>query len=63
MIIALANTLELAVIAEGVETQAQLDCLIEMACATYQGYLFARPLPVQEFEALVARTANSTLAT
>jgi diguanylate cyclase (GGDEF)-like protein/PAS domain S-box-containing protein len=61
MIIALANTLELAVIAEGVETQAQRDCLIEMACSTYQGYLFARPLPVQEFEALVARTADSAL--
>ena len=61
MVIALGSSLELAVIAEGVETEAQRDCLAAMGCPTYQGYLFARPLPVLEFEALVMSTAGTNL--
>jgi diguanylate cyclase (GGDEF)-like protein/PAS domain S-box-containing protein len=43
-IISLAHSLKLRVVAEGVETQAQLDFLREYACDEMQGYLFARPM-------------------
>ncbi|PQJ95762.1 hypothetical protein CXB77_12955 [Chromatium okenii] len=48
-IIAMARNLHLKVIAEGVETQAQLDFLIRQDCYACQGYLFSRPLSATEF--------------
>jgi diguanylate cyclase (GGDEF)-like protein len=44
-IIAMAQSLKLAVVAEGVETQAQIDLLLELGCTTVQGFLLGRPLP------------------
>jgi diguanylate cyclase (GGDEF)-like protein len=52
-IIGMANTLGLEVIAEGVETEAQRDFLAAHGCYLCQGYLFAKPLPVVEFEAML----------
>ncbi|PCF93516.1 EAL domain-containing protein, partial [Vreelandella nigrificans] len=45
-VIALAHSLELDVIAEGVETQAHRDWLSAQGCLAYQGYLFSRPQPI-----------------
>ena len=58
-IIGLGHSLGMKVIAEGVETEAQRDCLMHLGCDNYQGYLFSRPLPVQTLEALLARSRQA----
>lgn len=52
-VIVLAQNLKLEVVAEGVETQEQLDILRERQCNEMQGYLFGRPVPAGEFEKLL----------
>ena len=52
LIIDIAKNLELEVVAEGVETQEQLEILKKMECDIYQGYLCSKPLPANEFEEL-----------
>lgn len=49
-IIDMAHNFGLNVIAEGVETEAQLDFLRKNGCMAYQGYLFSKPIPIEEFE-------------
>jgi diguanylate cyclase (GGDEF)-like protein/PAS domain S-box-containing protein len=58
-IVALAKTLGLAVIAEGVETEAQRTFLADNGCHWYQGYLFSRPLPLQAFEEYLEKVESS----
>jgi diguanylate cyclase (GGDEF)-like protein/PAS domain S-box-containing protein len=59
-IVALGRSLGLAVIAEGVETRAQRQFLLDNGCTTYQGYLFARPMPIAEFDDYLNRPSLQT---
>ena len=52
-IVSLAHNLRLKVVAEGVETVAQLDLLKTLGCDQYQGYQFSPPVPAAEFESLM----------
>jgi EAL domain-containing protein (putative c-di-GMP-specific phosphodiesterase class I) len=54
-IIVMAHTLGLSVIAEGVETKEQQLLLLKEGCNHYQGYLFSKPVPIDEFEALLRK--------
>jgi diguanylate cyclase (GGDEF)-like protein/PAS domain S-box-containing protein len=54
-IISMATSLGLNVVAEGVETEAQLQFLSRHQCRIYQGYLFSRPVPLETFENFVAQ--------
>ncbi len=54
-IVGLAHNLDMGVVAEGVETQEQARVLDVLDCAEAQGYLFSRPVPREQAEALVVR--------
>jgi EAL domain-containing protein (putative c-di-GMP-specific phosphodiesterase class I) len=53
-IIAMAESLNMSVIAEGVETEEQLHLLLNKGCNQFQGYLFGKPVPIEEFERRLA---------
>ena len=53
----LAKKLNMRIVAEGIETREQVDFLAEKECDLIQGYYFAKPMPVEEFEAKVEEDA------
>lgn len=62
-IINMAHRMHLNIIAEGVETPEQKNRLTELGCDHAQGYFYAKPLPEEEFELLVARNTEKGKAT
>ncbi|MEP7296089.1 MAG: EAL domain-containing protein [Burkholderiales bacterium] len=60
-IIAMARQLQLQVIAEGVETEAQARLLLEHGCVVAQGYLYGRPVSATEIDEVLARTRRPSL--
>ncbi|MGZ8927472.1 MAG: EAL domain-containing protein [Methylobacter sp.] len=62
-ILALGKNLGINVIAEGVETEAQRELLTSYGCPKFQGYLFGRPVPADDFkQSLLTRPAKNSLA-
>jgi len=57
-VIALAKSLNLKIIAEGVETQEQKDFLVENGCRNIQGYYYSKPVPANEFEKILRNGLN-----
>jgi diguanylate cyclase (GGDEF)-like protein len=55
-VIAMANSLDMDVIAEGVETKEQRELLMSKGCEKYQGYLFGKPMPIEQFEVALLNT-------
>jgi len=54
-VIALARSLSLSVVAEGVKTLAQSELLQALGCSVMQGCFYAKPMPAKEFEGLLRR--------
>ena len=52
--------MNLAVIAEGVETEEQRQLLMESGCFHFQGYLFGRPVPIDEFNMLIKKIVSES---
>ena len=55
--VALAKQLKLVSVAEGVETEGQLEFLLASGCEAYQGFLFSPPLPADDFTRLLGKKA------
>ena len=55
IILDIAKFLDVPVVAEGVETKAQLDLLKCMGCQIIQGYYFSKPVPADEFEKFIVQ--------
>jgi len=58
-IIMMAKDLGIETVAEGVETKEQVDFLIEMGCDLAQGYYFAKPMPMSDFEDLLIQESKA----
>jgi EAL domain-containing protein (putative c-di-GMP-specific phosphodiesterase class I) len=62
IIVMLAHGLHLKVVAEGVETQAQVDLLKDMGCELAQGYLYSKPAAVEDIQQLLSKNRVSVSA-
>ena len=62
-IVSLAHSLDLKVVAEGVETAAQLHFVKAAGCDEYQGYHFSRPIPAADFERLIRESRSNDVLT
>jgi EAL domain-containing protein (putative c-di-GMP-specific phosphodiesterase class I) len=54
--------MNLNIIAEGVETEEQKCLLAKKGCRNYQGYLFGKPIPIEQFEASLESSLSAGLA-
>jgi diguanylate cyclase len=63
IIVMLAHSLRLKVVAEGVEKQAQADLLRDIGCELAQGYLYSKPVPAETIEQLLSHAANASANT
>jgi diguanylate cyclase (GGDEF)-like protein/PAS domain S-box-containing protein len=61
-VIGLGHGLEMSIVAEGVETQEQLSFLAQEGCDAVQGYFIGKPLPINQYDALVGRASGPILA-
>jgi EAL domain-containing protein (putative c-di-GMP-specific phosphodiesterase class I) len=57
-VVGMGRALKLIVVAEGIETPEQADVLRELGCDIGQGFLFAKPLPIEEFDSLLVTNAR-----
>ena len=58
-IISLGQSLQLEILAEGVETEAQLNVLKDLGCEIFQGYYFTKPLPLDMFESYASQHSEA----
>jgi diguanylate cyclase (GGDEF)-like protein/PAS domain S-box-containing protein len=61
-VVGLGHGLEMSIVAEGVETQEQLSFLAEEGCDAVQGYFIGKPLPIDQYGALVGRASTGDAA-
>ena len=59
-IITMTGRLGITSLTEGVETKEQFDSLKEMGCRLFQGYYFAKPMPLEDFERYLADSGRQT---
>jgi diguanylate cyclase (GGDEF)-like protein/PAS domain S-box-containing protein len=59
-VVGLGHGLEMSIVAEGVETQEQLSFLADEGCDAVQGYFIGKPLPIDQYDALVGRAPKGT---
>jgi EAL domain-containing protein (putative c-di-GMP-specific phosphodiesterase class I) len=55
-VLRLSNDLGLLSLTEGVETESQYKMLLDMGCHLFQGYYFAKPMPLKDFEAICSKS-------
>ena len=60
-VITMSNELNITSLTEGVETENQFEKLVSMGCSLFQGFLFAKPMPLNEFEEFLKQKTKSTI--